>query len=114
MGATWLEGVTDPMTVEKVELAGPSTNPIFRVYHRFKEDPTMGMYVSLVEVIEDDNQIRVGTPLICSKPLNPIEVQSLVQLLLGRHCEVETEPLDTIDLIQDSCPRCWKTYELNL
>jgi len=100
------------MTVEKVELTGLS-NPTFRVYHSFPEDPTLGMYVSMVEVIEESNQIRVGTPLICSRPLNPIEVQSLVQLLLGKHCEVETEPIDTIDTLEDTCPRCWKTYELN-
>jgi hypothetical protein len=101
------------MTVEKVELTGPSMNPIFRVYHSSEEDPTMGLYVSIVEVLEDNNQIRVGTPLICPSPLNPIEVQSLVQLLIGRHCEIETEPIDTIDSLQDSCPRCWKTYKLN-
>lgn len=87
-------------------------NPIFRVYHSSEEDPTMGLYVSIIEVIEDNNQIRVGTPLICPSPLNQIEVQSLVQLLIGRVCEVGSEPIDTIEILEGDCPRLWKTYLL--
>lgn len=107
-------GKVGSMTIEKVELAGPTHYPTFRVYHSFSEDPTMGAYVSIVEVFEDSNQIRVGTPLACCRPLNPIEVQALVQLLLGRHCEVGSEPLDTIEVLEDNCPRRWKTYMLSV
>ena len=97
------------MTVEKFELTGQASSLVGRVYHSDKTDPTMGMYVTMVEVVGD--QVRVGTPLISHWSLSNVEVQSVVQLLTGREARVGTQPTDEIVNVEGSCPRCWKTYD---
>lgn len=72
------------MTVEMFEQVGPAHHRRGRVYHSFPEDPTMGMYVTLVEVV--GNQVKVGTPLSCPCPMSYIcglsrELESITPML---------------------------------
>jgi hypothetical protein len=97
------------MTVEKFELFGPPTSPPqARVYHSSSSDPTWGVYITLV--ILTGNQAKVGTPLACSFPLSPIEVQAVVQLLSGKVPSTLGAPVDIVDNVLGDCPRRWKTY----
>lgn len=98
------------MTVEMFEQVGPAHHRLGRVYHSFPEDPTMGMYVTLVEVV--GNQVKVGTPLSCPCPMSIIEVQAITQLLSGRIPRLLGAPVDTILIVEDQCPRRWDTYDL--
>jgi len=83
-----------------------------KVTHSFPEDPTMGIYRTLIMVDESSNTVHVGTPLACPQAINHVEVHAVVQLLLGRIVTVEAQSIDTVDTVSDGCPRCWKTYEL--
>ena len=70
-------------------------------------------YVSnrtLVEVV--GNQVKVGTPLSCPCPMSIIEVQAITQLLSGRIPRLLGAPVDTIEIVEDQCPRRWDTYDL--
>ena len=87
------------MTVEMFEQVGPAHHRRGRVYHSFPEDPTMGMYVTLVEVKRiiplitkvnlfeaKPNQVKVGTPLSCPCPMSYIcglsrELESITPML---------------------------------
>ena len=98
------------MTVERFELVGGANSYQAKVYHSSPDDPTWGVYVTLVNIIGD--RIEVGTPLACAYPLNPIELQAIVQLLSGKIPKMLGAPVDTVDNIEGDCPRCWKTYKL--
>ena len=98
------------MTVEIVTMSGDYGA---RVNHTIPNDPLWGSYFSLIEVVLP-NTVKVGTPLSCPAPLSTIEVQSIVQLILGRSLTVGAQPVDTIDEVgAKGCPRCWRTYELS-
>lgn len=98
------------MTVEIVTMSGDYGA---RVNHTIVNDPTWSSYFSLVEVVLP-NMVQVGTPLACPSPLSTIEVQSIVQLILGRSVTVGAQPVDIIDKLgEKGCPRCWRTYELS-
>ena len=98
------------MTIEKVELTGPKHT--FRVFHSFPEDPTLAVYVSVIKALED--QVWVGTPFGgLNHPLNSLEIQSLVQLLLGRPVMIGGElPYEVHDIDEPNPSRSWKAYEL--
>jgi hypothetical protein len=97
------------MTVEIVTMAGENQA---RVNHTIPNDPTWSSYFSLVEVVLP-NTVKVGTPLACPTPLSNLEVQSIVQLILGRAVTVGAQPVDIIDKLEEKgCPRCWRTFDL--
>jgi hypothetical protein len=100
------------MTVEQFELFGPPTSPPqARVYHSSTGDPTWVVYVTLVILTGD--QAEVGTPLACSFPLSPIEIQAVIQLLSGKVPSTLEAPVGIVDKVEGDCPRRWKTYIIN-
>ena len=97
------------MTVEEYRLLTILT---CRVTHTFPHDPTLAQYKTLVEVIEKSNTVIVKTPLACHQPISTLELQSVVQLILGKAVTVGAQAVDTCDhLEQIGCPRCWQTFE---
>jgi len=99
------------MTVEQFELTGGANSYQARVYHSFPDDPTWGVYITLVNVTGD--QVEVGAPLACAFPMSVIELQAVVQLISGKIPKMLGDPSDTVDNVNGDCPRCWKTYQLN-
>lgn len=100
------------MTVEEYHMLSEHT---CKVVHSIPGDPTMGVYRTLLMVVESANIVIVKTPLACPQPISNVEVQSAVQLLLRRPVTVGTEELDKCDhLDEPGCPRCWQTFGITL
>lgn len=97
------------MTVESLAMIGERGA---RVQHLIPNDLTWSSYFTLVEVIENSNTVIVKTPLACPQPISTLELQSVVQLILGKAVTVGAQAVDTCDhLEQIGCPRCWQTFE---
>lgn len=97
------------MTVESLAMIGERGA---RVQHLIPNDLTWSSYFTLVEVIENSNTVIVKTPLACPQPISNLELQSVVQLILGKAVTVGAQAVDTRDhLEQMVCPRRWQTFE---
>lgn len=89
-----------------------------RVITEFEEDPTMGCYTYVVEVMglakSAHTTVRVGAPMAAAnKPLLPIELTSVVQLLLSSQATVADQPSDEIDgPDHQDILRRWRTYDV--
>jgi hypothetical protein len=79
-----------------------------RVQYTLPNDPTLGWHTTYIEVVGD--LVKVGTPLTSYRDLSNLEVQSVVQLILGRAVQVEVNALDQLEDVKDNCVRCWKTF----
>lgn len=98
------------MPVEEYQQLSEST---CKVTHSIPNDSTWGSYKTLILV--DKGGVIVKTPLACPRPLSNVEVQSVVQLLLGRAVTIGVSPVDTCDHFEEpGCPRCWQTYSMTL
>lgn len=92
------------MPVEVVQMEGFQRA---RVHFTLPNDPTPGWYISRIEVVAD--LVKVGTPLASYQDLTLLEVQAVVQLILGRAVQVDADVLDRLD---DECVMSWKTFRL--
>jgi hypothetical protein len=96
------------MTIEVVKMEGFQRA---RVQYTLPNDPTLGWHITRVEVVGD--LVKVGTPLTSYQDLSILEVQSVVQLILGRAVQVEVNAVDQLDDVEiNGCVRCWKTFRL--
>lgn len=89
-----------------------------RVMVEFEEDPTMGCYAHVVEVMglakNSHTTVRVGAPMAAAtSPLLPVELTSVVQLLLGHPATVAAQPSDEIDgTDHQDILRRWRSYNV--
>lgn len=85
-----------------------------KVFQEFQEDPTMGTYAHVVEVVREPPMVRVGAPLAAQKPLTNLEITSVAQLLLGAQASVATQASDEIEAYDHvNIFRRWRTYPLD-
>lgn len=89
-----------------------------RIYQEFDDDPTMGCYVHVVEVVglpkDCHTTVRVGAPLAAQQQLTHIELTSLVQLLLGSRVDVASQPSDEIEELDErKTLRRWRTFDVS-
>lgn len=96
------------MTVEAVKISGIMEAT---VSHTIPNDPIRGFYVSHVKI--DGTKVKVGTPIACYEQLTNLEVQSVVQLILGRAVQVGPHLHQHYDSLEEGQGlRCWKAFSL--
>jgi hypothetical protein len=85
-----------------------------RVIQELEEDPTMGSYSHLIEVVGTTGHqtVRVGAPLAAQLPLTHVEITSVVQLLVGRLVTVAELPKDEVDQVDRPMFVRWRTYDV--
>lgn len=88
------------------------SDTIARVYHLIPSDLGYSSDYSVVMVDEISSVVQLGTPIACPKPISNLELQSVVQIILGKAVTVSAYSIDAVGIPDDLIPRSWTTFRL--
>lgn len=83
-----------------------------RVNHLIPNDLSWSSYYSVVLVDEISSVVQLGTPIACPTPISNLELQSVVQIILGKAVTVSSHPVDTDSQPDGQCIHHWTTFRL--